>query len=272
MRALQSRPAPADDASMTTLTLDDVVNGNVDGHPQPNAQAPEIVREVMRLHGGDSSGVTDQGRSVGTASQPASDQPAPGTPDSKGTPYDPAQHVTSGKYITARGTWRKRRDDDDSASASPGAVELPPLAPADDASTAGAAPAVTDHAAIADAWVDRAVTILRMALGDEWEPSPEQRRDLTASTARYMAATNWTMDLTPGWALLLSVTMYVAPRAALSSTRERVGAIIAGVTGRGRDVAAESQPDEKPRPAHSGQNGYQTFETTPARNPFGEAA
>lgn len=247
---------------MSDVNIADVLGANVDSHPHPNQQAPEIVRDVMRLHGGDVDGVEPPSTVVASSAV----APALGTLDSKGTPYDPSVHVDTGSLVTARGTWRKRGR---GAAVAPAAVELPPLSlgdddattPAQSAGTTPAAPAL-DHDAIAAAWVAQFFTFCRMILGADWQPDDDERREVEAAAAKYMRATNWSMDIPPGWALLLCVGMYAGKRAALPSTRERVALIVAHVTGRGGAIA-----QQQPEPVYSGANGNGRH-----RGPFGAAA
>lgn len=199
-------------------TLDQLVGDNIASHPQPSPEASRIVADML-----------SDGASSATSAAPSTGAPRPatGTRDSRGTPYDPMLHVTSdaaGGYVTARGTWRKRSKlaSADSISADIDALDAPPSL---DSATSAATPAV-DFASMADAWTERFFTTCTVLLGDDWEPSAAQRRDVRGSTERWMRASNWSVDLPPGWALVMAVGMYALPRVALQSTRDRVGAII----------------------------------------------
>jgi hypothetical protein len=188
---LQRGGARADVAGMDAL--DQLVDEAVEAHPMPSASAPVLIAEAQAELAGD------------TPAQPGAHDGAPAG-------WDPRVHV-SPPTSTARGGWKLK----------PGirASDVAALIGAPEGAPADTATAANDHAELF-------FGLCAMALGPEWKPEDAEASEIKRQLQRVYDK-HGCIDLPPGAALALAVSMYALPRAMLPSTRERIGAAAARV-------------------------------------------
>lgn len=173
-----------------------------------------IVSSVLSENNTENSSGEGVGESVSPT--PVASNPAPSTPigpkDASGEVFNPALHCTMEDGVTprytAKGNFRRRRGAANTSSVSP-------------ATTAQ----MVDYGATGQMLAGLFFGLTTGTLGPDWEPSNDERTQITQATIRYCEA-NAVEDLPPNIALVLAVSIYAIPRINLPSTKERFALLL----------------------------------------------
>lgn len=204
-------------------TFEGILDDAAASHPAPAPNAPTLAQDVAQLVG------------VDVAPAQPGDAPTVSAPpmrllDKRGNEWNPARHVTP-PTTTARGTWKLLRGAGDGAACLPAPTAPPaPAAPAPGQVSTPAplpTPPPINTRAQAEAWADCAFGVLASVIDPIWKPADAERENIIAALDKWMIASGFTADLTPGWALVIAVGTYSLPRALHPATKQRIGKLVA---------------------------------------------
>jgi hypothetical protein len=194
----------------------------------------------LAVSAGDGSGKNDN---VQTATAPDDPQARPaGAPAQLGElvadhakgfdGFDPAVHAVDkqGAPMPKKGGgWQKKRGGNMRINAAP---SFAPSSP--DGATPTAAPKPVKVATVntleaAKSTLNACVSLLVLTLGEHWAPQSDQERaGLTMATKNYFDAKG-AVEVSPGWALVLVVAAYSAPRLKHEATRSKLAGLKVGM-------------------------------------------
>lgn len=189
--------------STDALDLATLAADAADNHPEPSPVAAEVLRDAQQQHAPDAAQ-----QQHATAAQQATQQR-----DRSGATWNAAQHAYPPR-LTTRGTWAKRRAGD-AQTPQPCASPAPtPAAQQPTDAQPGVVPQLvagpSPHEA-AQLWAARFFAVATSLMGDHWQPTPPEEKDVASCLGRYFEI-HGSIDLPPGWALVVAVATYALPR------------------------------------------------------------
>jgi hypothetical protein len=203
---------------------------------QPTTETPETpepVNETAQVSAADI--VAPLGERMPPVTESA-DNNAPGEPeqspvsspemrDAKGMKFDPFRHQTlpdGTPRKNAKGNFMIRNDyrlglRRRNGEPAPVNAGTPTFA---DTTTQPAGPVEDQFDAAADVYIHAAFGPLQITFGEAIKPDREEHAALKAAVANYLRATNAT-ELSPGWALTITLAAFAAKKASVPTIQER---------------------------------------------------